>query len=94
MLSSDYRVNTSDTHSQVLGFPAGPQVASAMILLALALVLKTIITVFTFGIKVPTGLFIPSLAVSQLFEYITYLSICLVLCKNIISGSSIKSLSK
>ncbi|VDQ08185.1 unnamed protein product [Trichobilharzia regenti] len=31
-------------------------------MLAIALILKLILTVFTFGIKVPTGLFIPSLA--------------------------------
>ncbi|KAH8860859.1 H(+)/Cl(-) exchange transporter 5 [Schistosoma japonicum] len=43
-------------------YPAGPTLSTAMVLLAIALVLKLILTVFTFGIKVPTGLFIPSLA--------------------------------
>lgn len=44
-------------------YPAGPSLSTAMVLLAIALILKLILTVFTFGIKVPTGLFIPSLAV-------------------------------
>ncbi|ODN00060.1 H(+)/Cl(-) exchange transporter 3 [Orchesella cincta] len=40
---------------------AGPGVFNAIWLLLLALVFKFIITIFTFGIKVPAGLFIPSL---------------------------------
>lgn len=63
--SSDYRVNTSDPVGKMLGiYPAGPAMSTAMVLLTTALVLKLFMTVFTFGIKVPTGLFIPSLAVS------------------------------
>ncbi|KAA0196732.1 Chloride channel protein, partial [Fasciolopsis buskii] len=61
--SSDYRVNTSDPVGKMLGiYPAGPAMSTAMVLLTTALVLKLFMTVFTFGIKVPTGLFIPSLA--------------------------------
>lgn len=41
----------------------GPGVYEALWKLTLALLFKGIITVFTFGIKVPAGLFIPSLAV-------------------------------
>ncbi|XP_050541085.1 H(+)/Cl(-) exchange transporter 5 isoform X1 [Daktulosphaira vitifoliae] len=40
---------------------AGPGVYRAMILLSMAFILKLITTIFTFGIKVPCGLFIPSL---------------------------------
>ncbi|OON16747.1 hypothetical protein X801_07430 [Opisthorchis viverrini] len=61
--SSDYRINVSDPVGKVLGiYPAGPSMSTAMALLVTALLLKLLLTVFTFGIKVPTGLFIPSLA--------------------------------
>ena len=46
--------------------PAGPEVYHAIWLLLLALVLKLVMTVFTFGIKVPCGLFIPSLALGAI----------------------------
>ncbi|VDL94110.1 unnamed protein product [Schistocephalus solidus] len=60
----DYKVNLSDPQTVLLGsYPAGPGVSSAMWMLAVTLLFKGVITVFTFGIKVPTGLFIPSLAV-------------------------------
>ncbi|XP_032993769.1 H(+)/Cl(-) exchange transporter 5-like [Lacerta agilis] len=45
---------------------AGPGVRRAMWQLALALALKGVITVFTFGMKVPSGLFIPSMAVGAI----------------------------
>ncbi|XP_053931940.1 H(+)/Cl(-) exchange transporter 5 isoform X2 [Cuculus canorus] len=45
---------------------AGPGVYTAMWQLALALVMKVFITVFTFGMKVPSGLFIPSMAVGAI----------------------------
>nr|XP_034958440.1 H(+)/Cl(-) exchange transporter 5-like [Zootoca vivipara] len=45
---------------------AGPGVHRAMWQLALALALKGVITVFTFGMKVPSGLFIPSMAVGAI----------------------------
>ncbi|VDK21918.1 unnamed protein product [Taenia asiatica] len=63
----DYKVNLSDTQAAMMGsYPAGPGVSRAMWMLAVTLILKSIITVFTFGIKVPTGLFIPSLAVGAM----------------------------
>jgi chloride channel 3/4/5 len=34
--------------------------------LALALVFKMVITIFTFGLKIPSGLFIPSLAMGAI----------------------------
>ena len=61
---SDYKVNLSDTQATIMGsYPAGSGISRAMWMLAVTLILKSVITVFTFGIKVPTGLFIPSLAV-------------------------------
>jgi len=41
----------------------GPGIYEALWKLSLAMVFKGIITIFTFGIKVPAGLFVPSLAV-------------------------------
>uniref|UniRef100_A0A8C2FUX7 Chloride channel protein n=1 Tax=Cyprinus carpio TaxID=7962 RepID=A0A8C2FUX7_CYPCA len=46
--------------------PAGPDVYTAMWQLSLALVFKMLITVVTFGMKVPSGLFIPSMAVGAI----------------------------
>ncbi|XP_046707949.1 H(+)/Cl(-) exchange transporter 5 isoform X2 [Silurus meridionalis] len=45
---------------------AGPGVYTAIWQLALALLFKTLITVVTFGMKVPSGLFIPSMAVGAI----------------------------
>ncbi|KAF6779145.1 hypothetical protein AHF37_01296 [Paragonimus kellicotti] len=60
----DYRINLSDPMGNVLGsYPSGPTMSTAMILLLTGLFLKLVLTIFTIGIKVPTGLFIPSLAV-------------------------------
>uniref|UniRef100_A0A1A7Y443 Chloride channel protein n=1 Tax=Iconisemion striatum TaxID=60296 RepID=A0A1A7Y443_9TELE len=46
--------------------PAGPGVYNALWQLALALVFKILITIFTFGMKIPSGLFIPSMAVGAI----------------------------
>ncbi|XP_033839438.1 H(+)/Cl(-) exchange transporter 5 isoform X2 [Periophthalmus magnuspinnatus] len=46
--------------------PAGPGLYTALWQLALALVFKMSITVITFGMKVPSGLFIPSMAVGAI----------------------------
>uniref|UniRef100_A0A3Q0R7Y6 Chloride channel protein n=1 Tax=Amphilophus citrinellus TaxID=61819 RepID=A0A3Q0R7Y6_AMPCI len=45
---------------------AGPGLHTALWQLALALVFKMMITVITFGMKVPSGLFIPSMAVGAI----------------------------
>jgi len=58
---SDYNRNFSNVNSAIEIAAAGPGVYNAMWLLTLALVFKFIVTIFTFGIKVPAGLFIPSL---------------------------------
>jgi len=45
---------------------AGPLLLRAMWQLALALLFKCVITIFTFGIKTPSGLFIPTMAVGAI----------------------------
>ncbi|XP_034255986.1 H(+)/Cl(-) exchange transporter 5 isoform X3 [Thrips palmi] len=60
-LICDYNRNFTDVKSSIELAPAGPGVYEAMWLLVLALIFKLVLTVFTFGMKVPCGLFIPSL---------------------------------
>ncbi|XP_014364738.2 H(+)/Cl(-) exchange transporter 5 isoform X1 [Papilio machaon] len=62
----DYDRNFTDVNSAIEKAAAGPGVYRAVWLLVLALVLKLVMTVFTFGIKVPCGLFIPSLALGAI----------------------------
>lgn len=63
MAFSDYkRVNiTNNIPSAIEVTEPGPRVYSAIWLLTLAFFLKLALAVFTFGMKVPAGLFIPSL---------------------------------
>ncbi|XP_064636222.1 H(+)/Cl(-) exchange transporter 4-like isoform X2 [Lineus longissimus] len=60
----DYTRNLSSVNEKIS--PAGPKLVGAMWQLALALIFKGVITIFTFGIKVPAGLFIPSMAVGAI----------------------------
>ncbi|KAI0226835.1 H(+)/Cl(-) exchange transporter 3 [Lamellibrachia satsuma] len=59
-------------HNQTMGpmntasVPISSGVMSAMWQLSLALIFKVVVTIFTFGIKVPAGLFIPSMAVGAI----------------------------
>ncbi|XP_026331883.1 H(+)/Cl(-) exchange transporter 5 isoform X2 [Hyposmocoma kahamanoa] len=62
----DYNRNFTDVNMAIERATAGPGVYRAMWLLFLALVLKLVMTIFTFGIKVPCGLFIPSLALGAI----------------------------
>ncbi|XP_013162103.1 PREDICTED: H(+)/Cl(-) exchange transporter 5 isoform X2 [Papilio xuthus] len=62
----DYNRNFTDVNSAIEKAAAGPGVHRAIWLLMLALVMKLVMTVFTFGIKVPCGLFIPSLALGAI----------------------------
>ncbi|XP_060653570.1 LOW QUALITY PROTEIN: H(+)/Cl(-) exchange transporter 5 [Drosophila nasuta] len=58
----DYkRMNISTSTGFVEVTEPGPRVYSSIWLLVLTFVLKLALTIFTFGIKVPSGLFIPSL---------------------------------
>ncbi|XP_069193313.1 H(+)/Cl(-) exchange transporter 5 isoform X7 [Procambarus clarkii] len=63
---SDYQRNFTSANTAIEIAAAGPGVLQAVWLLALALVFKCVVTVFTFGIKVPCGLFIPSLAMGAI----------------------------
>lgn len=58
----DYKRNFTDVNSHIAQAEAGPGVYDSLWRLGLALIFKLVITVFTFGIKVPAGIFIPSLA--------------------------------
>ncbi|XP_054723401.1 H(+)/Cl(-) exchange transporter 5-like isoform X2 [Uloborus diversus] len=63
----DYKRNISSTDQNMKMLTEANQGTYASIYqLLLTLVCKFVITVFTFGIKVPTGLFIPSLAMGAL----------------------------
>ncbi|GJQ76874.1 hypothetical protein Trydic_g15080 [Trypoxylus dichotomus] len=62
----DYNRNFTDVNSAIELAPAGPGVHRAIWLLILALIFKLIMTIFTFGMKVPCGLFIPSLCLGAI----------------------------
>ncbi|MFT7802102.1 H(+)/Cl(-) exchange transporter 5-like [Arapaima gigas] len=63
----DYiNVNITKSSNELADRPANDNVYQAMWQLALALVFKMVITVVTFGMKVPSGLFIPSMAVGAI----------------------------
>ncbi|XP_051578794.1 H(+)/Cl(-) exchange transporter 5-like [Myxocyprinus asiaticus] len=59
-------LNASDGINSLADRVAGPGLYTAIWQLALALVFKALITVVTFGMKVPSGLFIPSMAVGAI----------------------------
>uniref|UniRef100_A0A8C7Z7J4 Chloride channel protein n=1 Tax=Oryzias sinensis TaxID=183150 RepID=A0A8C7Z7J4_9TELE len=63
-----YPANMSETGAgnSLADRPAGPELYTALWQLALALIFKMTITVITFGMKVPSGLFIPSMAVGAI----------------------------
>uniref|UniRef100_A0A5S6QRH2 Chloride channel protein n=1 Tax=Trichuris muris TaxID=70415 RepID=A0A5S6QRH2_TRIMR len=53
-------------HAEGSDDPFEPQLYNCMWKLILVLVFKIVITIFTFGIKVPSGLFVPSLAIGAI----------------------------
>lgn len=62
----DYQRNFTNSKTYMASTYAGEGVKRALWQLFLAMVFKGIITVFTFGMKVPSGLFIPSMAVGAI----------------------------
>lgn len=98
---SDYNRNFTDVNSAIEIAAAGPGVYKAIWLLTLALMMKLIMTIFTFGMKVPCGLFIPSLALGAIMgrivgigRFFRYLKIwfCQILdyfCRNGTTGLSL-----
>ena len=63
---SDYNRNYTNVNGPVESAAAGTGVYQAITLLSLALLFKVIMTVFTIGIKVPAGLYIPSLCMGAI----------------------------
>ncbi|XP_052793749.1 H(+)/Cl(-) exchange transporter 4-like isoform X2 [Mya arenaria] len=61
-----YQRNFTDPQAYTSNAPVGEGVRRALWQLFLAMVFKGIITIFTFGMKVPSGLFIPSMAVGAI----------------------------
>ncbi|CAG2216451.1 CLCN3_4_5 [Mytilus edulis] len=62
----DYNRNSTSLSSYTSSTVAGDEVYTALWMLFLGLLFKGLITIFTFGIKVPSGLFIPSMAVGAI----------------------------
>lgn len=63
---SDYNRNFTDVNSAIEIAAAGPGVYKAIWLLILAFIVYLTLTIFTFGMKVPCGLFIPSLCLGAI----------------------------
>lgn len=63
---SSHMLNETSLKTMTSSTVIGDGVYKALWMLALALVFKGIITIFTFGIKIPCGLFIPSMAVGAI----------------------------
>lgn len=59
-------VNNNTSYETATTAEAGPGVYQAILLLLLTLVLKLVLVIFTFGIKIPCGLFIPSLCLGSI----------------------------
>ncbi|XP_077400571.1 H(+)/Cl(-) exchange transporter 5 isoform X2 [Vanacampus margaritifer] len=68
LCGDQHPANTSQTGvgNNVASRPAGEALRTALWQLALALLFKMIITIITFGIKVPSGVFIPSMVVGAI----------------------------
>jgi len=65
----DYQRNYTDkieSTNRIYIAEAGPGVYKSLFFLTLALIFKFAITIFTFGMSVPTGLFIPSMAMGAI----------------------------
>ncbi|KAL1427145.1 hypothetical protein MTO96_017655 [Rhipicephalus appendiculatus] len=58
----DYKRNFTNVNNHIDIAEAGDGVYNSLWQLSLALIFKVLITIFTFGIKVPAGIFIPSMA--------------------------------
>lgn len=63
---SDYNRNYTNVNGAIESAAAGTGVYTALALLFLALAFKIVMTIFTIGIKVPAGLYIPSLCMGAI----------------------------
>uniref|UniRef100_A0A8B9JG07 Chloride channel protein n=1 Tax=Astyanax mexicanus TaxID=7994 RepID=A0A8B9JG07_ASTMX len=68
--------NMSRPEDDIPDRPAGPGVYMALWQLALALIFKIVITIFTFGMKIPSGLFIPSMMAYHHHDWIIFKNWC------------------
>lgn len=75
LVFSDYNRNFTDVNSAIEIAAAGPGVYKAIWLLLLAFVVYLVLTIFTFGMKVPCGLFIPSLCLGSIMGRIVGIGI-------------------
>ncbi|KAJ8297781.1 hypothetical protein KUTeg_024312 [Tegillarca granosa] len=66
LIRDDYHRNFTTLASYTSSTESGPGVNRALWQLALGLIFKGLITIFTFGLKIPSGLFIPSMAVGAI----------------------------
>jgi len=66
LYNSDYNRNYTNVNGAIESAAAGTGVYTALALLFLALVFKIVMTIFTIGIKVPAGLYIPSLCMGAI----------------------------
>lgn len=83
---SDYNRNFTDVNSAIEIAAAGPGVYKAIWLLILAFIVYLTLTIFTFGMKVPCGLFIPSLCLGAIMGRIVGIGkfvVCVFFCKSI-----------
>lgn len=78
-ISSDYNRNFTDVNSAIEIAAAGPGVYKAIWLLILAFIVYLILTIFTFGMKVPCGLFIPSLTLGAIMGRIVGIGMAFVI---------------
>jgi chloride channel 3/4/5 len=72
--NSDYNRNYTNVNGAIESAAAGTGVYTALALLFLALVFKIVMTIFTIGIKVPAGLYIPSLCMGAIVGRIVGIS--------------------
>ena len=63
---SDYNRNYTNVNGAIESAAAGSGVYTALGLLFIALLFKVAMTIFTIGIKVPAGLYIPSLCMGAI----------------------------
>jgi chloride channel 3/4/5 len=65
-LLCDYERNFTSSNAKILPANAGPGVYSAMWQLFMALIVQVVLMVFCSGIKVPSGLLIPSMSIGAI----------------------------
>ena len=62
----NYERNFTSINAKILPADAGPGVTKAMWQLLMALIVQTVLMMFSIGIKVPSGLLIPSMSIGAI----------------------------